>query len=152
MTDRWKGIIINDLTVNYYAAIEGKPGDAHYRIKFGGKRHTPDIDERDVVLSRVVHSIRTRLESTREVTVPEACDITRGLGYFQRNLASTHALVSTRGAALVLLTMPACSLTMVATRAAPSDMTSHAPLACVRRSRRRACEGLRRRPVGGKRG
>ena len=100
---------INDLTVNYHAAIAGTPVDAHYRVKFGGKRHTADIDESDVVVSRVAHSIRARLQGQREVTVPDTYDISAGRDYFRRNLTNTHALLSTRGVALVLLTMPSCS-------------------------------------------
>jgi hypothetical protein len=100
---------INDLTVNYYAAIAGTPIDAHYRVKFGQDRFTADLDEDDVVLSRLLHSIRSRVVAhSGEPIVPSEYDITRGLQLFQRNLANNHALVANRGATFVLLTMPTC--------------------------------------------
>jgi lysophospholipase L1-like esterase len=41
--------------------------------------------------------------------VPRDHDISRGLQFFRRNLASIDALVRARGARLVLLTMPVCT-------------------------------------------
>ena len=99
---------INDLTVNYHAALAGTPVDAHYLVKFGQKLYTFDLDEDDVIVSRLLQSIRSRLAGTDERTVPADYDISRGLGFFKRNLANTDALVANAGARTVLLTMPAC--------------------------------------------
>jgi len=99
---------INDLTVNYHAALAGTPVDGHYLVKFGQKTYTFDLDDDDVIVSRVVQSIRSRLARTNERSVPANYDISRGLGFFKRNLANTHALVANAGARTVLLTMPSC--------------------------------------------
>jgi hypothetical protein len=102
---------INDLTVNYRAAVSGTQVDSHYAVAFRDKRLTGDLDESDVVISRLFSAARTRLAAARRPrrpAVPESYDIELGRRYFRRNLENTHALVSSRGAKLVLLTMPVC--------------------------------------------
>ena len=101
---------INDLIVNYYAALEGRDVDPHYRVAFGNKFYTGDIDEDDVVVSRFLNAVRSRWEELTQADkiVPSTYSIDKGLQYFQRNLGSIHAVVGDRGSQLVLLTMPVC--------------------------------------------
>lgn len=101
---------INDLIVNYYAALDGQDVDPHYRAAFGQKSYTGDIDHGDVVVSRLANAVRSRwVEATQaDKIVPVTYSIDKGRQYFQRNLRSIHALVADRGSQLVLLTMPVC--------------------------------------------
>ena len=101
---------INDLTVNYRAAIAGQPVDSHYRVAFTDKAFTGQLDDSDVVLSRVAQSMRSRWAAWMQPdkAVPDTYDITAGRRYFQRNLTNIQALVAARSAVLTLLTMPLC--------------------------------------------
>lgn len=101
---------INDLIVNYYAALDGRDVDPHYRAAFGQKLYTGDVDEGDVIVSRFVHAVRSRwVELTQaDKVVPATYSIDKGLQYFKRNLRSIDAVVADRGSQLVLLTMPVC--------------------------------------------
>lgn len=99
---------VNDLTVNYRAAVAGEPVDGHYRVPFAQKAFTNDVDQGDIVLSRLWRAVSLRIAGTREIVMPQQYDISAGLRYFKRNLASLHALAESRGSRLVLLTMPSC--------------------------------------------
>jgi lysophospholipase L1-like esterase len=104
---------INDLTVNYRAAIAGLPVDGHYRVPFAQKAFTNDMDQGDIVLSRLWHSASLRLAGRSDIVVPPQYDISTGLRYFKRNLVSLHALAQSSGSRLVLLTMPVCDSEVV---------------------------------------
>jgi hypothetical protein len=82
--------------------------DGHYRVPFARKEFTGDLDQDDIVISRLGHLIWRVLTPERKQVVPSDYDISRGLAYFKRNLGNIHALVGNAGAALVLLTMPLC--------------------------------------------
>jgi len=99
---------INDLAVNYYAAVQGQPVDGHYRAPYATKRFTGDIDESDVVLSRLLHSLRSRLWPPVGKAVPDGYRIDQGLAHFRRNLRNIQALASANDTAVVFLTMPLC--------------------------------------------
>jgi hypothetical protein len=100
---------INDLVVNYYAAVAGQPVDGHYRAPYTSKRFTGDVDDSNVVLSRLAHSLRARLRGTPpDLEVPADYAIDRGLGHFRRNLRNMHAIATASGSAIVFLTMPVC--------------------------------------------
>jgi lysophospholipase L1-like esterase len=108
---------INDLTVNYRAAVAGRAVDGHYRAVFVDKAFTNDLDESDIVLSRLWHSVSSRLAARpSDIVVPAEYDISKGLEYFRRNLRSIEALASARGSRPVLLTMPVCSSPAVYSR------------------------------------
>jgi lysophospholipase L1-like esterase len=101
---------INDLTVNYYAARDGREVDPHYLAAFGRKSFTGDVDDSDVIVSRLANALYARWSEWRQkpTPLPDTYSIDRGLQYFRRNLRSIDALVADRGSQLVLLTMPAC--------------------------------------------
>ncbi len=100
---------INDLVVNYYAAVLGQPVDGHYRSPYTTKQFTGETDDHDVVLSRLCHSLRARLRpAPADKPVPNDYRIDQGLTYFRRNLRNIHALASANGTAVILLTMPLC--------------------------------------------
>lgn len=102
---------VNDLVVNYRAAIRGEPVDSHYLVAYGEKRMTGDVTEADIVISRLAHAVSRRLEALRQPDeiVPEGYDISAGLVHFTRNLRTIEALTTSRGSELILLTMPLCS-------------------------------------------
>ncbi|HTM32731.1 MAG TPA: SGNH/GDSL hydrolase family protein [Vicinamibacterales bacterium] len=101
---------INDLTVNYRAAVAGREVDGHYQAVFSDKAFTSDLEERDIVLSRLWRGVSARLKGRpADIVVPADYDISRGLEFFRRNLRSIQALASARGVRLVLLTMPVCN-------------------------------------------
>jgi lysophospholipase L1-like esterase len=100
---------VNDLTVNYAAAAQGREVDPHYLVKYGARGYTGEIDAGDVVLSRVVRGIRNRLWPRREASLPPtawAYDLERGVGFFSRNLRSIAHWAAAEGVEVGLLTMP----------------------------------------------
>jgi lysophospholipase L1-like esterase len=100
---------INDLTVTYYAAREGKPVDAHYRVKYAIDRYTGVIRENDVVLSRFWRLLRDRLERLlpdEPPPDPEDYDLAAGKAIFERNLLTLAALAKAHGIEPIFLTMP----------------------------------------------
>lgn len=100
---------INDLVVNYYAAVLGLPMDGHYRTPYATKRFTWDVDDTDIVLFRLWHSLRARLSGPpADAVVPDDYRIDKGLAYFRRNLRNIHAVAASGGVEIVLLTMPVC--------------------------------------------
>lgn len=100
---------INDLVVNYYAAVAGAQVDGHYAVPYTTKRFTGHMDDTDVVLSRFVHALRSRLSAQdRGAAVPDSYRIDDGLRYFRRNLRNIHAVSSARGTPVVFMTMPLC--------------------------------------------
>lgn len=100
---------INDLLVNYAAARATKAVDPHYKVPYGTKPYTGEISDDDIVLSRVVHSVTSRLKHWRDnasrQSIPDA-DISGGRAYFKRNLVHLVSLARSNGTAPVLLTMP----------------------------------------------
>lgn len=100
---------VNDLTVNYYAAALGRPTDPNYLAKYGLKRFTAVVDESDVVVSRLWHSVRARARDLFEPEppgVPDHYDLGPGLEVFRRNLRNLAALARANGCEILLLTMP----------------------------------------------
>lgn len=99
---------INDLTVNYYAAISGRPVDPNYLVKYGRKEYTGVLNEDDVAASRLLRFVRGRLH--RPVPPPPAStwryDLAAGRAIFERNLRQIVALARSQGVPVVLLTMP----------------------------------------------
>lgn len=105
---------VNDLTVNYYARRFGKPLDPNYLVKYGIKSYTENIDDRDVVLSRLWHSIWVRIDQRLHphpaAAIPDDYDLGPGLRAFERNLRSTVAVAKAHETEIVLLTMPVSRL------------------------------------------
>lgn len=100
---------INDLMVNYQAVFQGEAVDPHYKVLYSTKRFTGDITDEDVVVSRVVHAITSRFKAWRESRARPLVadsDISRGRGYFKRNLSNLIALAQAHQIKIVLLTMP----------------------------------------------
>lgn len=101
---------VNDLTVNYYAARFGQRVDPSYHVKFGIKSYTGVVDDRDVVLSRLWHSARVRLDrllhGVPTGAISDSISIDEGLAAFQRNLRSIAAVGRAHGTEVVMLTMP----------------------------------------------
>jgi lysophospholipase L1-like esterase len=101
---------VNDLTVNYYAARFGKPVDPSYHVKFGIKSYTGVVDDGDVVLSRLWHSARVRLEmllhGVPSGAISDSFSIDDGLAAFRRNMRSIAAVGLAHGTDVVFLTMP----------------------------------------------
>lgn len=100
---------INDLMVTYRAVSLGRQVDPNYLVRYGRKRWTGYIDESEVVVSRVVHSIR----GWRRLNMPDGeelpwqqwnYDLRLSEYYFRRNLEELVASVRRSGAVPVLLT------------------------------------------------
>ncbi len=103
---------VNDLRVVYAAANQGVPIDASYRVKYARKRYTGYLDESDVVVSRLVDSLRVHLAALlpqNEKPRPplEGYDLAPGLAIFERNLRSIVAVARANGADVVFVTLPA---------------------------------------------
>ena len=100
---------INDLLVNYFAARDQQEVDPHYKVLYGNKSYTGEIGNEDIVFSRVVHSVASRLKrwqnTSAKLTIPDS-DISRGRIFFKRNLTNLVRLTRANGTVPVLLTMP----------------------------------------------
>ena len=100
---------INDLLVNYFAARDQQEVDPHYKVLYGNKSYTGEIGNEDIVFSRVVHSVASRLKrwqnTSAKLTIPDS-DISRGRAFFKRNLTNLVRLTRANGTVPVLLTMP----------------------------------------------
>jgi len=103
---------VNDLLVAYAAAREGVPVDPSYRVKYGRRDLTRDVDDRDVVLSRLWRAVAERgaaLWAARGDARPmlrDDHDLAPALALFERNLASLAAVARAHGVQPVFLTMP----------------------------------------------
>ncbi len=101
---------VNDLTVNYYAARFGRQVDPSYHVKYGIKSYTGVVDDGDVVLSRLWHSARVRLDmllhGVPTGAISDSFSIDQGLAAFRRNLRSIAAVGRIHGTEVVFLTMP----------------------------------------------
>ena len=101
---------LNDLTVNYFAARDGSSVDANYLVKYGRQTFIQQVEERDLIVSRLGYSIRRRLRQLFPRTDPswsEDYDLAPGLALFRRNLRSLAAVARAHDSELVALTMPA---------------------------------------------
>lgn len=100
---------INDLTVSYHAAAEGKAVDPNYLVKYGAKSYAGQVDESDVVVSRLASFLRASLLPTPSPDVPSESwvyDLGEGERLLRRNLGYIVQSVRASGATPVLLTMP----------------------------------------------
>ena len=100
---------VNDLSVVYHAWRRGRPVDANYLVQFGAATYTDDGGE--IVLSRLLHSLRARLAEWTAARSPEPAgpyDLAGGRAIFERNLRSVVFVARGHGVMPVLLTMPAC--------------------------------------------
>lgn len=102
---------VNDLLVAYLAAREGVPVDGSYLVKYGRRELTRDIDDRDVVVSRLWRTLSGRLAALRAVPAERpvldgSYDLAPAIALFERNLASIAAVARAHGVAPLLLTMP----------------------------------------------
>jgi len=101
---------INDLVVNYYAAVSSQPVDGHYRAPYADKQFTGHMDESDIVVSRLVNAVRGRMQRRQLADgVPTDYRIDNGLRYFRRNLRSIHAVGAAHQTPVVFITMPLCA-------------------------------------------
>jgi lysophospholipase L1-like esterase len=99
---------INDLDVTYFAARLGEPIDSNYAAKYSQRGFTGDVDDDDVVISRLAHSIAAHLAELRApgpTPLPDY-DLREGLRLFHRNLRNLILLARSNGTDVVLLTMP----------------------------------------------
>jgi lysophospholipase L1-like esterase len=98
---------INDLMVTYRAASLGKTADPNYLVRYGRKRWTGYIDESDIVISRLLHSVRVRFGSDADSTLPWQqwkYELAPGEHYYRRNLRELVRSIRQSGARPVLLT------------------------------------------------
>jgi hypothetical protein len=99
---------INDLAVSYEAAQARRPVDGHYHVRYAQKSFTGVLDDEDVVVSRLWHSLATRVRDVLAEPAPRVWDydLASGRRVFERNLTWMAAVAREGGAELVLLTMP----------------------------------------------
>lgn len=129
---------INDLSVNYHAWHAGRVVDANYLVKYGSREATGVITEGDLVFSRVLHSVDSRLTDLvrRPASEPASPPVVEpGRTLFKRNLANLIAVARANGVAVVLLTMPMAGSDSVyqATRLAGGDARVFPGFATFRR-------------------
>lgn len=104
--------LVNDLTVTYEAAAQGREVDPAYLVKYGQKGYTGEVDPSDVILSRLVHTLSRRLRPDPDLRLPPerwSYRLEPGLYYFQRNLRLLADVVRGYEAVPVFLTMPRSS-------------------------------------------
>lgn len=99
---------INDLTVAYYAIAEDTTVDGHYSVKYRQRRYTGIRGEDEVVRSRLVRLIASRLasENASSSIAHDSRRVAEGLAIFERNLRSIVAVARAHGITPVLMTMP----------------------------------------------
>jgi hypothetical protein len=101
---------INDLTVSYHSALAGQKIDPNYLVKYGTRGYTGQVDESDIVISRLVNMVRSRVfgpASSRRVFPDSASyDLPEAERIFRRNLVLLIQAIKSSGATPVLLTMP----------------------------------------------
>lgn len=98
---------VNDLDVSHRAARRQTEPDGHYLVKYGDKVFTGDLDSRDIVPSRLIHLVRTRLRSQiSEVEPLRRYSTAEGERIFARNLRSIIHVARGAGTPVMLLTMP----------------------------------------------
>lgn len=100
---------INDLMVTYRAASLGQAIDPNYLVRYGRKRWTGYVDDSDIVVSRVVRAVQSRLRRNDavdgEVSWQEwRYEIDSGKYFLRRNLRELVRSVKQSGAVPVLLT------------------------------------------------
>jgi lysophospholipase L1-like esterase len=100
---------VNDLSVVYRAWRQRRVVDGNYLVKYGSPGYTGGDD--GLVLSRVVHSISSRVAALAAAPAPppdDHYDIEKGRALFKRNLRSQVSVARAHGVVPVLLTMPVC--------------------------------------------
>jgi len=104
--------LVNDLTVTYEAAAQGKEVDPAYLVKFGQKWYTGEVGPSDVVVSRLFRAVSSRIGAQEiEFVSPSewVYDLSIGEHYFRRNLRLLAYAIRDSGAEPIFLTMPRSS-------------------------------------------
>jgi lysophospholipase L1-like esterase len=100
---------INDLTAAYQAIAANTPLDPHYAVKYLTRGYTGVRGDDEVVRSRLLRLLSSRLrpQRARQVLLAQnEATMTRGIQLFQRNLRSIAAVARAHGVEPVFLTMP----------------------------------------------
>ena len=99
---------VNDLTVTYNGAAVGAGVDPNYLVKYGGKGYTGQVDESDLVFSRLYNVLASTVRGGKPVgaLVEETYSLAAGERMFRRNLTSLVRAIAASGAVPVLVSMP----------------------------------------------